>query len=109
MVVTFRNNCLFFENLGVREDTAIYEAYEDFQIFDPSEPEKQLMWAVLRTAIEDVRKRGDLYRDARRYFESKDLYYPFSFLNVCYHLNIPPTSVIHSLGLADHCSTQLAA
>lgn len=80
-------------------DVAIYTAYEDHKASDIAEPEKNLMRAVLRTAMEDIRKRGEPYREARRYLLSNDDFYLYSFLSVCHHLNLCPRTVRTIVGL----------
>ncbi|MCB0322404.1 MAG: hypothetical protein KDD69_02490 [Bdellovibrionales bacterium] len=82
-------------------ETAIYAAYDDHRHRDPAEAERNLMRAVLRTAMEDIRKRGEPYRDARRYFLSTDELYAFSFLNVCYHLDLCPRTIRTVVGLTE--------
>lgn len=82
-------------------DTAIFSAYEDHKHQDVAEAERNLMRAVLKTAMEDIRKRGEPYRDARRYFLSADEHYPFSFLNVCYHLDLCPRTIRTVVGLTE--------
>jgi len=53
----------------------------------------------LRTAIEDLSKRGEPYRQARKYFLSSDEFYLFSFLNICNYLHICPRKMRLKLGL----------
>lgn len=88
----------------MNQDTPVFTAYEDFNPLDIAEPEKNLMRAVLKSAMEDVRKRGEPYRDARRYLMSNDELYLFSFLSVCYHLNLCPKTIRRVLGLLESSS-----
>ncbi len=91
----------------MRTDThQIYTAYEDYQNFDSADAEKNLMRAILRAAMDDIRKRGVAYRDARRYFLSGDEFYVYSFLNVCHHLELCPKTILQRLGLAEHFMPQ---
>ena len=85
----------------MNQETPVYTAYEDFRPLDVAEPEKNLMRAVLKTAMEDIRKRGEPYRDARRYLMSNDELYLFSFLSVCHHLNLCPKTIRRVLGLME--------
>ena len=82
-------------------ETAIYTAYDDHQGKDSAEAEKNLMRAILQSAMEDIRKRGEPYRDARRYFLSRDDYYLFSFLSVCHHLDLCPRTIRTLIGLSN--------
>lgn len=83
----------------MRADTAIYVAHDDFVKRDSAEPERNLMRAILRSAMEDMRKRGEAYRDARRYFMSNEDFYVYSFLSICYHLDLCPRTIRTVLGL----------
>jgi len=86
----------------VRPDTHfLFTAYDEHQPTDVAKAEKNLMRAILRSAMEDMRKRGEAYRDARRYFLSNDEYYVYSFLNVCYHLELSPRMIRNRLGLLE--------
>ena len=61
---------------------SVYIAYDDHEGFDSALAEKNLMRAILKTAMEDIRKRGEPYREARRYLLSNDERYLFSFMSV---------------------------
>jgi len=84
----------------VDRETAIYTAYDDHRAKDPAEAERNLMRAVLRTAMDDVRRRGEAHRDARRYFLSQNDHYLYSFLSVCTHLELCPRTIQTVVGLA---------
>lgn len=87
----------------VKADSAIYTAFDDYTHRDPAESERNLMRAILRGALEDIRKRGEPYRDARRYLMAREEAYLFSFESVCQHLNLCPKSIRFVLGLInDH-------
>ena len=86
---------------SVKAETAIYTAYDGYQIRDSAEAERNLMRAVLRSAMEDLRKSGEPYRDAKRYFLAADEQYLFSFRSVCSHLNLCPKTMLAVLGLND--------
>ena len=87
------------EKTRVRAETAIFIAHDDFRKRDVAEAERNLMRAVLETALEDVRKKGETFNDARRYFSSKDDYYLYSFLSICYHLDLCPRTIQTIAGL----------
>lgn len=92
----------------MKEDQALFEAYEDFIPADCAESEKRLMIAVLCAAIHDIReedknrqKSKQIRRDARRFFLENDSQYLFSFRNICEQLNIPQESILTALGFSD--------
>ncbi len=89
-----------------KPETAIFIAHEDFTKRDIAEPEKNLMRAILRSAMEDIRKRGELYRDARRFFMSNDEFYVYSFLCICQHLELCPRTIRTIMGLTEESSRQ---
>lgn len=89
------------EKTRFRAETAIFVAHEDFKRRDVAEAERNLMRAVLQTAMEDIRKKGEVYNDARRYFNSKDDYYLYSFLSICYHLDLCPRTIRTLVGLCE--------
>ncbi|HMO17164.1 MAG TPA: hypothetical protein PKA63_03610 [Oligoflexia bacterium] len=82
-----------------RTETAIFIAFEDFAPYDPSEPEKNLMAAILKSAFDDLKKTGAPYREARDYFLSNDTNYIYSYRNVCLHLGLCPGTIRAWLGL----------
>ncbi|MFN8389361.1 MAG: hypothetical protein U0136_03635 [Bdellovibrionota bacterium] len=93
----------------VRPETAIFIAHEDYNKRDVAEAEKNLMRAILQTAMEDIRKKGEVYRDARRYFTSKDEYYLYSFLSICYHLDLCHRTIRTVIGLGDESTPSMLA
>lgn len=64
-------------------------------------PEQRLVLAVLRQAVEDLRKhrwaRGRraqrLYRDAYQWVDATDRRWPYSFVNICEVLQLSPTAL----------------
>ena len=82
-------------------ETAIYVAFDDHQAKDTAEGERNLMRAILRSAMEDIRKCGEPQREARRYFLSEEEGYLYSFLSVCYHLNLCPRTIRTLLGITE--------
>jgi hypothetical protein len=81
------------------KEPTILIAFDDFEIFDPSEPERGLLLAVLLSAIHDLRKPGELNRRAMEYLLSPEDQYLFSFLSVCNFLNIDPERFLYKVGL----------
>lgn len=80
-------------------DTAIYTAYDDHRAYDPAEAEKNLMRAVLKTAMDDISRRGEARRDARLFFNSNDDNYLFSFISICRHLCLCPHTIRELVGV----------
>ena len=72
----------------MKPDTAIYTAYDDHTPQDAADAEKNLMRAILTSAMQDIKKRGEAYRDARRYLSSGDDSYLYSFESICRHLDL---------------------
>ncbi len=85
----------------LKAETAIFTAFDDHSSFDGSEPEKNLMRAILRTAMEDISKGGTAHRDARNYFLSREDNYLFSFASVCNHLNLCQRTILTLCGLLE--------
>ena len=81
------------------KEIAIFSAYEDEQVWDPTTPEKNLLRAMLLTAMADLRKTGDVGRQAREYFLSNENDYLFSFRSVCDYLNVDPRAILVKVGL----------
>ncbi len=79
-------------------ETEIYVAYEDYVPFNPADPEKNLLSAILIGALEDLKRPGDPGRGARHFFLSDDDSYIFSFQSICNHLNIDPKVVLKVAG-----------
>lgn len=82
-----------------RDDTAIHTAYEDYETLDSAMPERNLMRALLKTALDDIRKSGDVYRDARAWLLSSEEEYLYSYVSVCRHLNMCPVTILRVCGL----------
>jgi len=85
--------------MSSRSDIAIYTAFEDHQTADSAEAEKNLMRAVLQSAMDDMQRTGERYREARQYFVSNDDQYVFSFLSVCYHLDLCSKTIRKLVGV----------
>ncbi len=84
----------------LKTDTAIYTAYEDHRAFDPAESERNLMREILKTAMDDINRRGEARRDARLFFTSNDELYLFSFISICRHLNLCPQTIRDLVGVS---------
>lgn len=82
-----------------KNDTAIFAAYEDTIPWDPATPEKNLLRALLITAMADLKKNGEVGRRAKEYFLSYDSEYLFSFRSVCDYLEIDPQTILSKIGL----------
>lgn len=82
-------------------EVAIYTAYEDFPALDPAMPEKNLLRALLVTAMADVKKTGQIRKRALDYFFSTNDDYAFSFEAVCDYLDIDPQSVLATVKRLD--------
>jgi len=81
------------------KNTAIYIAYEEAVPFDPAVPEKNLLRAVLLSAMLDLKKSGDAGRRAIEYFLSPDQDYLFSFSSICNFLNVDTDKILSVTGL----------
>lgn len=84
-----------------RKDTAIYSAYDDYEARDPAAPEKNLLLAILMTAVRDLDKSGSTAQQARDYFLEQDDTYVFSFMSVCTLLGVSAHRVLSHLGLQE--------
>jgi hypothetical protein len=96
----------------LRTDNAfsLYTAFDDSSAPDSAAAERKLMRAILRSAIEDLKRSGEPYRQARKYFLSNDEDYLFSFICICNHLGICPVTIRTRLGLhVQHIHERLAA
>lgn len=82
-----------------KKNTAIYIAYEDYEPADLSVPEKNLLKAILLTAMSDLKKQGAAGRKAMEYFLNPDEEYLFSFRSVCGFLEIDAEKILSMVGL----------
>ena len=82
-----------------RKNTAIYIAYDDFEPLDIALPEKNLLKAILLTAMADLKKQGIVGRRAMEYFLNPDEDYLFSFRSVCAFLDVDPEKLLGVVGL----------
>lgn len=81
------------------KQVAIFSAYEDVVPWDPATPEKNLLRALLITAMNDVKKTGQVRRQALEYFLNPEEDYAFSFLSVCAFLGVDPKSILAVTGI----------
>ncbi|MEZ4754713.1 MAG: hypothetical protein R3A13_10475 [Bdellovibrionota bacterium] len=82
------------------KDTAIYEAYDGEEPFDFVIPEKNLLRAILTTAMNDLKKSGEVKAKATEYFLDTDEDYIFSFRSVCDFLSVDPNRILIATGLS---------
>lgn len=74
----------------------------------PAEPEESLALSVLSQVVHDLRRfrepanrlERELYRDARDWIHETDFAWPYSFVNICKLLEVPPETLRAEL-LAD--------
>lgn len=88
------------------KETTIISGYDDFEIFDPSRPEKNLLRAVLISAMSDLKKGGMQARQARDFFMSRKEDYIFSFQAICDQLDLDPKLVLMVTGLYPKRNTE---
>ena len=82
-----------------RPETAIYIAHDEWIPRDPTEAERNLMRAVLNSAIADIQKAGEPAQEAKQFFKNDDEDYLFSFKSICAQLNLCPTTILSIVGL----------
>lgn len=82
-----------------KKNTAIYIAYEDDKPIDFANAEKNLLRAILLSAMSDIKRTGEAGRKAKEFFLSSDENYVFSFRSICDHLEIDRQSVLTVVGL----------
>jgi len=90
-----------------KKNTAIYVAYEDRKPKDSALPEKNLLRAVLLTAMNDLKRNGETAQKAMEYFLSPEEDYIFSFRSVCNYLDIDAKRILRVTGLLEHVPTDL--
>lgn len=83
------------------KDTAIYVAYDDQEPYDASRPEKELLRAILMNAMSDLKRSGEVGRQAKAYFLSPDDRYLFAFQSVCRFLDVDPNTILVVTGLKE--------
>ncbi len=83
------------------KDTAIFVANEESEPYDPAWPEKSLLRAILVTAMNDVKKSGDVKKQATEFFLSPEEDYIFSFRAICDYLNVDAERILVITGLSE--------
>lgn len=81
------------------KNTTVYIAYDDFEAFDPARPEKNLLRAVLISAMSDLRKGDSSATKAKEFFLAQSDEYLFSFQSICNFLELDPKLVLMITGL----------
>ena len=81
------------------KNTAIYVGFEECLPFDTAMPERNLLRAILLTAMSDLKRQGESQREATEFFMSEDESYVFSFVSICNHLDIDPKQIRIVTGL----------
>lgn len=87
---------------GDLKEFAIFTANEDYEPYDPAWPEKSLLRAILVTAMNDVKKSGDVKRQATEFFLSPEEDYIFSFRAICDYLNVDADRILVITGLSGY-------
>lgn len=98
-----RDKCGYEVRMKDDKNTAIYIAYEEGEPYDTALPEKNLLRAILLTAMADLKKPGEPSRRAVEYFLSADEEYIFSFNSVCNYLDLDPDKILVVTGLRRSC------
>ena len=83
------------------KDIALFAAYEDIIPWDAATPEKNLLRAMLITAMADFKKKGKVRRLAHEYFSNTNDSYPFSFRSVCRTLDVSPEDILRRIGMLE--------
>ncbi len=81
------------------KNIAIHQAFDEWVPYDPALPERNLLRAILLTAMSDLRRPGDARKEATEFFMSEDESYIFSFQSICNHLDIDPKQILLVTGL----------
>lgn len=84
--------------MNEEKDSTIFTAYEDWEELDPVRPEKNLLFAVLMSAMNDLRRDGETRRKATEFFLNNDESYLFSFRTICDYLSLDPGHVLYIAG-----------
>jgi hypothetical protein len=77
-----------------KKETVIYTLDQDLEPFDTARPEKDLLRAILLSALADVERGGIEARRALDYFNNPADNYIFSFKSICNHLDMPQSAVM---------------
>ena len=82
-----------------KKHTVIYTAYDDHEDYDYSIPEKELLYAVLMSALNDLKNPGKEARKAMEFLLDPNDDYLFSFKSICDHLKVDPQDILVHAGL----------
>ena len=93
-----RSNPLALDTLAGQQFAAVFQSGREY-------PEKRLFMAVMMTAIAEFhdalgspkRREGWAFQELVTWFFSRDRNWPFSFENLCEHLDLSPECVRHQL------------
>ena len=88
--------------MGRREEnkhTAIFTAFDELLPHDPAETERNLLRAILMSALSDLDRPGEARRRAEQYFLSREEDYIFSFRSICTYLNIDADRILTVSGI----------
>lgn len=78
--------------------TVILAAYEE-EAGDPIRPEKNLLLAILVSAMNDLKNKGRVGRQAQEFFLNDDQEYIFSFRAICEQLEVSPDKILMVTGI----------
>ena len=83
----------------VKDNTALFSVYDDGFLHDAAEGERDLMRAVLKSAMDDMGRSGNRRRHAIEFFNYFDDSYLYSFVSICRHLGLCPYTIRYLVGL----------
>lgn len=90
----------------LNSDSAMFTAFEDYKNPDVSEPEKNLMRAILRSAMDDMQKDKAEKRKAQNYFLEDGDDYLYSFRSICNQLELCEQTILDLVGVKVGKSTK---
>ncbi len=79
-------------------EVAMFTAFDDFLTPDPAEPERNLLRAILLSAMSDLKQDGYAKRQATQFFLGEEHEYLFSFQSICSYLEVDPSKVLTIVG-----------
>ena len=80
------------------KNTVVITAYDE-EASDPIRPEKNLLLAILVSAMNDLKNKGRVGRQAQEFFLNDDQEYVFSFRAICDQLEVSPDKILMVTGL----------
>ncbi|MDC0358113.1 hypothetical protein OAO01_04795 [Oligoflexia bacterium] len=89
-----------------KRNTAIYIAYDDYRPLDEAEPERNLLLAILSSALVDLEQEGEARRRAVEFFLSPEDDYIFSFRAICSYLNVDPGKILLVKGISQDLTAE---